>query len=156
MRRIFAAASLASMFFLFSCSSSRKANFVPFTRDLKQRLERDNIDLRQVQFYVDQKLILYRNLGDQKLEVHSGVVKMENGKVINEVIVPAFTPGICDTIQSDKLMVSFEKGNNDLALALAAVILSTNMCCMAPNGRMERLPSPSTPINSGPVAAPAR
>jgi hypothetical protein len=40
---------------------------------------------------------------------------LENGKYINEVIVPAFTPGICDTTQSDKLMVSFEKGNNDLA-----------------------------------------
>lgn len=118
MRRIFAAASLASMIFLFSCSSSRKVtkdNVVPFTRDLRQRLEKDNIDLRQVQFYIDQKLILSRNLGDQKLEVHSGVVKMENGRYINEVIVPAFTPGICDTTQSDKLMVSFEKGNNDLA-----------------------------------------
>jgi len=118
MRRIFAAASLASIFFLVSCSSSKKAsrgNFVPFTKDLKQRLEKDNIDLRQVQFYVDQKLILSRNLGDQKLVVSSGVVKMENGKYINEVIVPAFTPGICDTTQSDKLMVSFEKGNNDLA-----------------------------------------
>ncbi len=115
MTRIFVAASFASLFFLCSCSSSRKASYVPFTRDLKQRLERDNIDLRQVQFYVDQKLILSRNLGDQKLVVSSGVVKLENGKYINEVIVPAFTPGICDTTQSDKLMVSFEKGNNDLA-----------------------------------------
>ena len=116
MSRIFAAASLASMLFLFSCSSSRKAgSFVPFTSNLKQRLEKDNIDLRQVQFYVDQKLILSRNLGDQKLMVHSGVVKMESGKYINEVIVPAFTPGICDTTANDKLMVSFEKGNNDLA-----------------------------------------
>jgi len=118
MSRIFAAASLASLLFLFSCSSSKKAsrgNYVPFTRDLKQRLEKDNIDLRQVQFYIDQKLILSRNLGDQKLVVSSGVVKLESGKYINEVIVPAFTPGICDTTQSDKLMVSFEKGNNDLA-----------------------------------------
>lgn len=118
MRRIFVAASLASIFFLVSCSSSKKAsrgNFVPFTKGLKERLEKDNIDLRQVQFYIDQKLILSRNLGDQKLVVNSGVVKLENGKYINEIIVPAFTPGICDTTQSDKLMVSFEKGNNDLA-----------------------------------------
>jgi hypothetical protein len=108
---------LASVSFLFSCSSSRKArnSYVPFTRDLKLKLEKDNIDLKQVQFYVDQKLILSRNLGDQKVEVHSGVVKLENGKYINEVIVPAFTPGICESTENDKLMVSFEKGNNDLA-----------------------------------------
>src|ERR1700735_1876931 len=105
-----------SLTFLFSCSSSKKmSNYVPFTRDLKQKLEKENIDLKQVQFYVDQKLILNRNLGDQKAVVTSGVVRLENGKYINEGIVPAFTPGVCDTLISDRLMISFEKGNNDLA-----------------------------------------
>jgi hypothetical protein len=99
---------------LFSCSSSRK-NFVPFTRDLRAKLDKENIDLRQVQFYIDQKLILSRNLGDQKVEVKSGVVKLENGQYSNDVIIPAFTPGICNTTDNDKLMISFEKGNNDLA-----------------------------------------
>jgi hypothetical protein len=119
MRRILTAIfSLASILFLFSCSSSRRTsrdNFVPFTKDLRQKLDRDNIDLKQIQFYVDQKVILSRNLGDQKVEVSSGVVKLENGKFINEVIVPAFTPGVCENTENDKLMISFEKGNNDLA-----------------------------------------
>jgi hypothetical protein len=102
---------------LFSCSSSRKTarNFVPFTRDLRAKLEKENIDLKEVQFYVDQKVILSRNLGDQKVEVKSGVIKLENGKYINDVIIPSFTPGICDATENDKLMISFEKGNNDLA-----------------------------------------
>src|SRR6202042_2852562 len=103
-----------SLTFLFSCSSSRKmSNYVPFTKDLKQKLEKESIDLKQVQFYVDQKLILDRNLGDQKVVVTSGVVKLENGKYINEVIVPALTPGICEASEGDKLMISFEKGNNN-------------------------------------------
>jgi hypothetical protein len=98
------------------CSSSKvsRANLVPFTKDLRQKLEKENIDLKEVQFYIDQKLILDRNLGDQKLQVTSGVVKLENGKYINQVIVPAFTPGICESAQGDKLMISFEKGNNNL------------------------------------------
>lgn len=115
--------SMATLFFavvsfLASCGPSKNMSrngYVPFTRDLKLKLEKDNIDLKQVQFYVDQKLILSRNLGDQKVEVHSGVVKLENGKFINEVIVPAFTPGVCEGAENDKLMVSFEKGNNNLA-----------------------------------------
>ena len=119
MRRIFMATlSFALVTLLFSCSGSKKMSrnsYVPFTRDLKLKLEKDNIDLKLVQFYVDQKLILSRNLGDQKVEVHSGVVKLENGKYINEVIVPAFTPGICESTENDKLMLSFEKGNNNLA-----------------------------------------
>jgi hypothetical protein len=102
---------------LFSCSSTSKMakNYVPFTRDLKAKLEKENIDLKEVQFYIDQKLILSRNLGDQKVEVKSGVVKLENGKYINDVIIPPFTPGICNATENDRLMISFEKGNNDLA-----------------------------------------
>ena len=101
---------------LASCSSSRisRSSLVPFTKDLKLKLEKENIDLRQVQFYVDQKVVLERNLGDQKVEVTSGVVKLENGKYINEVIIPALTPGICEGVEVDKLMISFEKGNNNL------------------------------------------
>ncbi|HLI92251.1 MAG TPA: hypothetical protein VKU83_01520, partial [Puia sp.] len=52
---------IISSTFLFSCS---RKNYVPFTRDLRSKLEKENIDLRQVQFYVDQKLILSRNMGD--------------------------------------------------------------------------------------------
>jgi hypothetical protein len=117
MRRISAVIlSLGTMISLFSCNSSRNAsNFVPFNKNLKQRLEKDNIDLKQVQFYVDQKLILSRNLGDQKVVVSSGIVKLENGKFINEVIVPGFTPGVCEGSEGERLLISFEKGNNNLA-----------------------------------------
>ena len=108
---------LASVTSLMSCTGSRKARsgYVPFTKDLKQRLERENIDIKRVQFYVDQKLILSRNVDDKKAQVSSGVVRLENGKYINEVIIPAFTPGICDTIMNDRMMINFEQGNNDLA-----------------------------------------
>lgn len=100
--------------FLFSCSSSRKS-FVPFTKDLKARLEKENIDLKQVQFYTDQKIILTRNLGEQKLAVTSGVVRLEKGQYLNEVIIPAFTPGVCESAENERMMISFEKGSNTLA-----------------------------------------
>ena len=118
MRRIFTVVLCFTSLTLLlsSCGSSRKMSaYVPFTRDLKQKLDKENIDLKQVQFYIDQKIILNRNLGDQLVAVHSGVVKVENGKYINEVIIPSLTPGVCDNVDGDKLMVSFEKGNNDLA-----------------------------------------
>jgi hypothetical protein len=59
-----------------------------------------------------------RNLGNEKVEVSSGVVKFSNGEYINEVIVPSFTPGVCESVANEKLMISFEKGNNDLAFGL--------------------------------------
>jgi hypothetical protein len=81
---------------------------------LRQALESTNIDLSKVQFYIDQKIVLERNLGDTKVEVTSGVVKLQNGKYINEVIIPEFTPGVCTGAEGDKLLISFEKGNNNL------------------------------------------
>src|ERR1700748_3443175 len=110
MRRIFMVTlSFAVVSFLASCGGSKNLSrngYVPFTRDLRAKLEKENIDLKQVQFYVDQKLILSRNLGDQKVEVHSGIVKLENGKYTNDVIIPPFTPGVCEGSEGDKLMIN--------------------------------------------------
>jgi hypothetical protein len=107
---------------LSGCSSSRKMSrdYVPFTSQLKQRLERDSIDIRKVQFYVDQKLILSRYLDDEKAQVTSGKVRLENGKYINEVIIPPFTPGVCEEIQNGNLMISFEKGSSDMGFGLGS------------------------------------
>lgn len=107
---------------LSGCSSSRKMSreYVPFSIQLKQRLERDSIDIKKVQFYVDQKLILSRYLDDEKAQVSSGKVRLENGKYINEVIIPPFTPGVCEDIQNGNLMISFEKGSSDLGFGLGS------------------------------------
>src|SRR5579863_1873872 len=123
MRRFFNVFILSGLALsLFSCGSSRKTSdknrYVPFTRELKQRLERDNIDLRQVQFYVDQKVVMSRYVDNEKVQVTSGVVKFDNGKYVNEVVVPSFTPGVCEQVINDRLLISFEKGNNDLAFGL--------------------------------------
>ncbi|HXB91717.1 MAG TPA: hypothetical protein VNU72_05490 [Puia sp.] len=105
-----------SLTLLFSCGSSKKmSNYTPFTRDLKQKLDVDNIDLKEIQFYVDQKIVLNRNLGSQDITVKNGVVKQSNGKYINEVVIPSLTPGICTGTDFDRLLVSFEKGNSYLA-----------------------------------------
>src|SRR5687768_18144512 len=107
---------LGSVVFFSACATSKKANesYVPFTQDLKERIERNNIDLSKVQFYVDEKLVLTRELGVERAEVNQGVVRLENGKYIHEVIIPAFTPGICERTANDGLYISFEKENNNL------------------------------------------
>ncbi len=123
MRHIFNAICVFSLIGILSgCSSSRRAgkDYVPFTRQLKERLEKENIDIKQVQFYVDQKLIMSRYLDDDKAQVKSGVVKLENGRYVNEVVVQPFTPGVCEDITNGNLMISFEKGSNDLGFGIGS------------------------------------
>ena len=123
MKNIFSASLFFACIGIFAgCGSSRKMSnqYVPFTRELKERLEKENIDIKQVQFYVDQKLIMSRYLDNGKAEVKSGVVKLENGRYINEVVIEPFTPGVCEDIANGNLMVNFEKGSSDLGFGLGS------------------------------------
>jgi hypothetical protein len=100
--------------YAFGCSSSKKITadpYEPFTIGIKERLIRDSLDLRQVQFYVDQTLVLSRVLGTEKAKVSSGVIKIENGQYINEIVIKKYTPGVCVDYSSDRLNISFEKPN---------------------------------------------
>jgi hypothetical protein len=86
--------------------------YVPFTRDLFNKIKAYNIDVRRVQFFIDQKLVLTRYIDQNKAEVTSGVVKFINGKYINEIVIPANTPCICDSVDIDGLRVSFDRSGN--------------------------------------------
>lgn len=87
--------------------------YVPFTRDLYNKLRANNIDIRKVQFFTDQDIILSKYMDMNKAEVVSGVVRFSNGKNIEEIKIPAHTPGVCDSIDVDGLRINFERGNND-------------------------------------------
>ncbi len=89
---------------------SPKDPYVPFTREIYTKLLTNRIDIKKLQFFVDQELVLSRGLDNGKIEVTSGVLKILNGKYINEIIIPIYTPGVCELVEGDGLRVSFEKG----------------------------------------------
>lgn len=94
--------------------TSRDTFYIPFTKSLKQRVENDHLDIKKIQFFVDQKLVLRRSLGTRKNDIKSGVILFENGEYINEVIIPRNTPGVCVGANGDRLMISFEVQNNSV------------------------------------------
>jgi len=89
-------------------------SLVPFTKLKRQQLERNNIDLTQVQFYVDQKIILRRMGGNDRQMVKGGAIVSENTHYANEIVIPAFTPVVCDRVIGDSIMISFEAPNNNI------------------------------------------
>ena len=90
------------------------ASMVPFTKLKRQQLERNNINLTQVQFYIDQKITLRRMGGNDRQMVKGGTIVSENTHFANEIVIPAFTPVVCDRVSGDSLMISFEAANNDI------------------------------------------
>ncbi|MFY8004147.1 MAG: hypothetical protein ACOVNR_04865, partial [Chitinophagaceae bacterium] len=86
-----------------------KDPLTPFTKDLFNKLLSNQIDLKRVQFYIDQEMILNRYMENGKMEVTNGVIKFVNGKNVNEIIIPAGTPCAAEYIEGDAIRVSFDK-----------------------------------------------
>ena len=82
-----------------------------FTVSSKQEIEKAGVDLTQVQFYNSEEIVLARQISKEEIKVAEGKVRIENGKNIEEIIIPANTPGICELNDEKTLKVSFETGD---------------------------------------------
>lgn len=91
-----------------------KDPFVTFNKDLYDKLTRGNIDPRLVQYYIDQQLVLTRYLDNGQIGVKNGVIKMSSGKYVNEIVIPAYTPVLLTSIESDGFRVAAESGGSTL------------------------------------------
>ncbi len=87
-----------------------KDPFVPFTRELFDKLSANNIDVKLVQYYIDQQLVLTRFLSNDQVAVKNGVIKFNNGQYVNEIIIPQYTPVVCESLEGDGLRVNAETG----------------------------------------------
>ena len=91
---------------LSSCSSNRML----FTVDTKKQIEEAGVDVTQVQFYNSEEIVLARQISKEEVKVAEGKVRIENGRNIEEIIIPANTPGICELNDEKTLKVSFDTG----------------------------------------------
>ena len=97
------------------CGGSVDADsMIPFTRELYNRLRNNNQDIRKLQFFVDQTLILSRGLSQDKLYIDQGKVINQSGVNENKIELPTLTPGVIEGIDPDGLRIAFESGNNTL------------------------------------------
>jgi len=115
---VVASISVASCFLFTSCSrkgfatspptAATDTSFVPFTKTLKQRLEHDGVDIKRIQFYTNEKLVLQHATGVEKGQVKSGIIMIDYGQSVNQITIPAWTPGVCEKVDGDALMISFD------------------------------------------------
>lgn len=92
---------------LSSCSMNR----IYLTVQTKLEIEKAGVQMNQIQFYNSEEIVLVRELKQEELKVAEGKVRVENGRNIEEIIIPANTPGVCELFDEKTLKVSFESGN---------------------------------------------
>ncbi len=99
------------VFLVSGASCSRK---IVFTTELRSKLEEQNIDLKDVQFYNSEKITLKRSEEKpEQLGVNEGEVEVKREKIIEEIVIKKKTPALCVKVNQYDLQISFEDDAND-------------------------------------------
>ena len=86
---------------------------VPFTEDLRSSNNWNEAQLKQIQYYNSETIVLHRQLKSNETVIISGKIKMIDGKQVEEIIIKKGTPGIISAIpDGSRLAVSFEIGDD--------------------------------------------
>jgi hypothetical protein len=95
---------IAGIALLSSCSESLS----PYTSSVQQNASLGEAQLKQIQFYTSDDIVLQRNLGGSETTISGGELKIVNGKQVEEVRIAAGTPGVVVGMEGNMLFVSFD------------------------------------------------
>jgi hypothetical protein len=86
----------------------------PFTSNLLQEGGFKDSDLKKIQFYLSDDIVIHRRLTEGGSEITSGTIKIVKGEKIEEVIIRRGTPGVyLFKANNEHFAIGFdEKSNN--------------------------------------------
>jgi hypothetical protein len=85
-----------------------------FTRTLYDDQRFSDSDLKRIQFFLSEDLVLYRYLDEKgEFEIKEGSVRVRNGRKTEEIIIKRGTPGVfIARPESDHFSISFEEADD--------------------------------------------
>jgi hypothetical protein len=87
------------------------AQTIPYTSNVQKKYKLTESDLKKIQFYTSDDIILHASKNDGRTKTEKGELVVTNDKSTDKVIIRAGTPGqVTDMIGNDKILVSFESG----------------------------------------------
>jgi len=88
-------------------------NLSPFTKSMYDEYGWTESDLKRIQFYLSDDVVLRRELSSGKKEIINGDVKIIDGKRVEVVTIPQGTPGVMEfTPDQKRIAVRFEDGGD--------------------------------------------
>lgn len=100
--------ALVTAFILTSCNKK-----VYFNDSMRTRIESGgDKNIEKIQFYNSDKIVLQLKTTSKSKELKGGKVKFKNGYYYYTIKIPKETPAIAKYLDSDKLKVYFEKGED--------------------------------------------
>ncbi|MFK7931898.1 MAG: hypothetical protein AB8G22_00220 [Saprospiraceae bacterium] len=103
---------IPTLFLLFSTSCTPTLS--PFTERLYEENRWSADELKRIQFYLSEDLVLRRQVNEGSSEIIRGEIKMVNGKRVEEIIIRRNTPGVfLYSPKNDRFAVTFESNDDD-------------------------------------------
>ncbi len=102
-----------SIFFLLSLlllgMSACSPQLTPFTQRLYEENRWSDEELKQIQFYLSDDIVLRKEVSGGSSEIVSGEIKMVDGKKVEEIVIRKGTPGVfVFSPKTNRFAVSFE------------------------------------------------
>jgi hypothetical protein len=92
-----------------SCSP----NLQPFTSNTLQAVNNSEDNLKRIQFYLSEDVVIYRNVTRQNGDIVAGKIKIVQGREVDEVRIRKGTPGVfLFRVKDNNFAVSFDAGND--------------------------------------------
>jgi hypothetical protein len=86
----------------------------PFTQKLYEDNNWTEAQLKKIQFYLSDDIVLRRQLGGGSSEISDGKIRVIDGRQVAEVVIRRGTPGVfLFSPKENRFAVSFESGGND-------------------------------------------
>jgi hypothetical protein len=86
---------------------------IPFTQEIKSINNWKDNEVKQLQYYNSETIVLNRQLKSNETGIVSGKIKMVDGKQVEEIIIRKGTPGIISALpDSERMAISFEIGDD--------------------------------------------
>jgi len=102
-------AILGVILFVSACSP----RLTPFTQDLYNDFDWSNRELKRIQFYLSEDIVLRREASRGTSRIEDGEIKIVNGERIEEIVFERGTPGIfVDGPDRNRFAISFEPGKD--------------------------------------------
>jgi hypothetical protein len=96
------------LIFLSSCGMK-----VPYTEEIKNKYDLDEVGLKKVQFYTSSTIIMVRSNKQEKQGLTDGKLVTNENKVENRIIIPPNTKCVFEGFDSQgEILLRFEQGPN--------------------------------------------
>lgn len=83
---------------------------LPFSHDLRQAYQLNEEDLRSLQYYLSHEITLVREATSGEMQIAQGRLVTRAGKQVEEIVIPAGTPGVAVAVGENWLDISFAPG----------------------------------------------